>query len=128
MYGAEFYGQLNCLKAGITFADVITTVSPRYAREITTEAMGCALDDRLRLRQKSLFGILNGVDYEEWNTTHNSFLRHTFSVARMSGKAANKLSLQKELGLPRHKKTPLFGTISRLAEQKGRGHPARRAF
>jgi starch synthase len=116
---AEFYGQLNCLKAGITFADVITTVSPRYAREITTEALGCALDDRLRLRQKSLFGILNGVDYEEWNTTHNSFLRHTFSVARMSGKAANKLALQKELGLPKHKRTPLFGTISRLAEQKG---------
>jgi starch synthase len=119
MSSAEFYGQLNCLKAGITFADVITTVSPRYAREITTEALGCALDDRLRLRQKSLFGILNGVDYEEWNTTHNSFLRHTYSVARPAGKAANKLALQKELGLPRHKRTPLFGTISRLAEQKG---------
>jgi len=61
--GVEFYGQLNCLKGGIVFADVITTVSPRYAREITTEALGCALDDRLRQRQKQLFGILNGVDY-----------------------------------------------------------------
>ncbi len=65
--GAEFYGQLNCLKAGIVFADMITTVSPRYAREITTEEFGCGLDDRLRQRQDRLFGILNGVDYDEWN-------------------------------------------------------------
>ncbi len=60
--GAEFYGGLNCLKAGIAFADVITTVSPRYAREITTEEFGCGLDDRLRRRQDRLFGILNGMD------------------------------------------------------------------
>jgi len=117
--GAEFYGQLNCLKAGIVFAGVITTVSPRYAREITTEAQGCALDDRLRLRQKELFGILNGVDYGEWNTTNNPFLPYPYSVARLAGKAANKLSLQKETGLRRRKNVPLFGTISRLAEQKG---------
>jgi len=117
--GAEFYGQMNCLKAGIVFADAITTVSPRYAREITTEAMGCALDDRLRLRRKNLFGILNGVDYGEWNTTDNKFLPKPYSVTRLAGKAADKLALQKELGLPQQKKTPLFGTISRLAEQKG---------
>ena len=72
MDGAEFYGQLNCLKAGIIFADMITAVSPRYAREIMTEALGCALDDRLRQRQKRLVGILNGVDYGEWNTTKKS--------------------------------------------------------
>ena len=117
--GAEFYAQLNCLKAGIVFADAITTVSPRYAREITTEALGCALDDRLRQRQKQLFGILNGVDYGEWNTIKNSFLPHTYSVTQMAGKAANKISLQKEVGLPQRKDVPLFGTISRLAEQKG---------
>jgi starch synthase len=117
--GAEFYGQLNCLKAGIVFADAITTVSPRYAREIMTEALGCALDDRLRRRQKQLFGILNGVDYGEWNTTKNPFLPRTYSVTRPAGKAANKLALQKELGLPGRKDAPLFGTISRLAEQKG---------
>ena len=117
--GAEFYGQLNCLKAGIVFADAITTVSPRYAREIMTEAQGCALDDRLRLRRKELFGILNGVDYGEWNTTENKFLPHPYSAARLAGKTANKLALQKEVGLPARKKTPLFGTISRLAEQKG---------
>jgi starch synthase len=117
--GAEFYAQLNCLKAGIIFADVITTVSTRYAREITTEALGCALDDRLRQRQKQLFGILNGVDYGEWNTTKNPFLPSTYSVTRPAGKAANKLALQKEVGLPERKEAPLFGTISRLAEQKG---------
>jgi starch synthase len=117
--GLEFYGQLNCLKAGIVFADVLTTVSPRYAREITTEALGCVLDDRLRHRQKQLFGILNGVDYGEWNTTENPHLANPYSVTRLAGKAANKLALQKELGLPRRKDMPLFGTISRLAEQKG---------
>jgi starch synthase len=117
--GAEFFGQLNCLKAGIVFADAITTVSPRYAREITTESLGCGLDDRLRQRRKQLFGILNGVDYGEWNTTENPFLAHTYSVTRLAGKAANKLALQKELGLPERKNVPLFGTISRLAEQKG---------
>ncbi|HUZ06137.1 MAG TPA: glycogen/starch synthase, partial [Candidatus Paceibacterota bacterium] len=117
--GAEFYGQMNCLKAGIVFADAITTVSPRYAREITTEVLGCALDDRLRLRRKNLFGILNGVDYKEWNTTDNNFLPKPYSMTRMAGKTANKLALQKELGLPQQEKVPLFGTISRLAEQKG---------
>ncbi|MGH7975354.1 MAG: glycogen synthase GlgA [Limisphaerales bacterium] len=117
--GAEFYGQLNCLKAGIVFADVITTVSPRYAREIATEEFGCGLDDQLRRRQKNLFGILNGVDCEEWDPARDSFLSRNYSVARLSGKTANKLALQKETGLPENKKIPLFGTISRLAEQKG---------
>ena len=117
--GAEFYGQLNCLKAGIVFAGAITTVSPRYAREIMTEAQGCALDDRLRLRQKELFGILNGVDYGEWNPTNDKFLPRSYSVTRLAGKLANKLALQKETGLARRKNVPLFGTISRLAEQKG---------
>jgi starch synthase len=117
--GLEFYGQLNCLKGGIIFADAITTVSPRYAREITTEALGCMLDDRLRQREKQLFGILNGVDYGEWNTTQNPYLPHSFSARRLAGKTGNKLALQKELGLPQRKEVPLFGTISRLAEQKG---------
>jgi starch synthase len=117
--GAEFYGQLNCLKAGIVFADAITTVSPRYAREITTEEFGCGLDDRLRQRQNRLFGILNGVDYEEWNTANNKFLQNSYSVTRLAGKSANKLALQEKLGLPQAKGVPLFGTISRLADQKG---------
>ena len=117
--GAEFYGELNCLKAGIVFADVVTTVSPRYAREITTEEFGCGLDDQLRRRQDRLFGILNGVDHEEWNPADDSFLPRAYSAARLAGKTSCKLALQKEMGLPETANTPLFGTVSRLAEQKG---------
>jgi starch synthase len=119
LFGVEFYGMLNCLKAGITYTDVITTVSPRYAREITTPEFGCYLDDLLRRRQSVLFGILNGVDYEEWNTTKNPYLKHPYSVGRMAGKAKNKAELQQELGLPVKPEVPLFGSITRLADQKG---------
>jgi starch synthase len=117
--GVEFYGQMGCLKAGIVYANVITTVSPRYAREITTEELGCGLDGLLRRRNSSLVGILNGVDYEEWNTTNDPYLNHPYSPADLSGKAANKLDLQREFGLPADASRPLFGGIGRLAEQKG---------
>lgn len=117
--GAEFWGQLSCLKSGISYADLLTTVSPRYAREITTEEYGCGLDPVLRSRQESLFGILNGVDYDEWNTTNNPNLRFAFSAENVSGKASNKTELQKELGLPVNPGVPLFGSITRLADQKG---------
>ena len=117
--GVEFYGQMSCLKAGMVYADVITTVSPRYAREIMTEEMGCGLDGLLRQRNSSLVGILNGVDYEEWNTAHDPYLKHPYCAEDLSGKAANKLELQKEVGLPADASLPLFGGIGRLAEQKG---------
>lgn len=117
--GAEHFGQLNCLKAGIAFADAITTVSPRYAREITTEELGEGLDWLLRKRQSRLFGILNGVDYDEWNTTRNPFLKQAYSATRLAGKKANKLALQMEMNLPVEPNTPLFGTVTRLTEQKG---------
>ena len=117
--GVEFFGLLNCLKAGIAYADFITTVSPRYAREITTEELGCGLDGLLRQRQKNLVGILNGVDYGEWNTNRNPHLPKPYTIGRMAGKTFNKQKLQKDLGLPVDESIPLFGTISRLAEQKG---------
>ncbi len=117
--GVEFLGTLNCLKAGIQLADVITTVSPRYAREITTEEFGNGLDGLLRKRKNALMGILNGVDYEEWNTTGNPCLKHPYSSRNLRGKALNKLDLQRELGLPVTADTPLFGSITRLVEQKG---------
>ena len=117
--GAEFFGLLNCLKAGIAFADFITTVSPRYAREITTEEYGCGLDGLLRRRQKQLAGILNGVDYAEWNTNQNPHLFQPYTAGRLAGKNTNKLELQKLVGLPVAESIPLFGTIARLAEQKG---------
>ena len=118
-HGAEFYGGLNCLKSGIIFSDIITTVSPRYAREIMTQQFGCGLDGVLRQRQSSVFGILNGVDYSEWKTSRNPCLDHSFSVRNLRGKALQKLALQKEIGLPVDASIPLFSTISRLADQKG---------
>jgi starch synthase len=117
--GLEFYGWMSCLKAGISFASLLTTVSPRYAREITTEPYGFGLDGVLRRRQNALFGILNGVDYDEWKTEGNPFLKHSYSAADLRGKQAGKIELQQEMGLPPAADIPLFGTVSRLAGQKG---------
>ncbi len=117
--GVEFYGQVNSLKAGIAFADAVTTVSPRYAREIVTEEFGCGLDGLLRYRQNCLSGILNGVDYEEWNPQTDPLIDHPFSADDLAGKQANKLKLQHEFGLPADPSIPLFGNIGRMVEQKG---------
>lgn len=115
---SEYYGRINCLKTGVALADLMTTVSPRYAREILTEEYGCGLDGLLRKRQSRLFGILNGVDYEEWNPLTDQHLKAPYSDARLAGKKINKSELQTELGLA-VSDAPLFGTITRLAEQKG---------
>ena len=117
--GVENYGGINCLKAGLVYSDALTTVSPRYAREITTEAYGCNLDGILRRRQAALTGILNGVDYDEWTTVDNPVLPHSFSGVNLEGKLATKRDLQLEMGLPQDDTIPLFGNISRLADQKG---------
>jgi starch synthase len=115
----EFYGQMNCLKAGLRYADILTTVSPRYAREITTQEFGCGLEGLLRQRQSDLLGILNGVDYDEWNSAADSYLKHTYSETEFSGKAVDKAELQAEFGLPVNGEVPLFGSIGRMVEQKG---------
>ncbi len=115
----EFYGQINCLKAGIACADAVTTVSPRYAREITTQEYGAGLDGLLRKRQNVLSGILNGVDYEEWNTISNPCLAASFGADNMAGKAVCKSALQERFGFPVDPNIPLFGTVTRLADQKG---------
>ena len=117
--GVEFYGQMNCLKAGIRYADVLTTVSPRYAREITSQEYGCGLDGLLRERQAALFGILNGVDYDEWNSSGDQYLKHPYSPNDLQGKGQNKAELQREFGLPVNPQIPLFGSIGRMVEQKG---------
>jgi starch synthase len=117
--GVEFFGQMNCLKAGIAFANAITTVSPSYAREITTPELGFGLEGLLRKRQNSITGILNGVDYEEWNTSHNRYIKHPFDADNIEGKLRDKLDLQSELGLPVDATIPLLGSIGRLVEQKG---------
>ncbi|HYT60823.1 MAG TPA: glycogen synthase GlgA [Haliangiales bacterium] len=117
--GVEFHGLMSCLKAAICYSDLITTVSPRYAREIMTEAFGGGLDDILRRRQRSLVGILNGVDYTEWKTTDNPFLKNSFSSDNLEGKDDEKQLLQQDMGLPRAADIPLFANISRLVDQKG---------
>ena len=115
----EFYNQLNCLKAGIACADVVTTVSPRYAREITTQEFGAGLDGLLRKRHHVLHGILNGVDYEEWNTAANPLIAAPYSAQNLAGKAVCKAALQAHFGLAVDAGIPLFGSVTRLADQKG---------
>jgi starch synthase len=117
--GVEFYGGMNCLKAGILFSQALTTVSPRYAREITRPELGFGLDGVLRNRQSVLFGILNGVDYSEWDPRRNSNLTHPYDAQDLSGKIAQKAELQSELKLPVDPRVPLFGNIGRLVHQKG---------
>lgn len=116
---AEFHGGFNLLKTGIVHADALTTVSPRYAREITTAEFGEQLDGVIRSRQSVLLGILNGVDYDEWKTVGNPYLPFEYSVEDLSGKARVKAALQTEMGLPPRPGVPLFGTVGRLADQKG---------
>ena len=117
--GMEFYEKMNFLKAGIVYADHVSTVSPAYAAEILTPEFGCGLEGVLAERKDELSGILNGVDYAEWNTTKNKFLNFSYNIDRIAGKAKEKKQLQKDLGLPVEPKVPLFGMISRLVEQKG---------
>lgn len=117
--GAEFHGLLNLLKTGLIFSQAITTVSPRYAREITTAEFGEGLDGVIRSRAGAVRGILNGVDYEEWNTEHNRFLPFPYGADDLRGKSLIKAALQAEVGLPLQPEVPLFGTVGRLADQKG---------
>lgn len=115
----EFYGKINFLKAGIVFADAVTTVSPTYAKEIQTQEYGCGLDGVLRERKSALHGILNGVDYSEWNPKTDKLIPHNYSETSLAGKAKCKEHLQKKMNLPALKDVPLIGMVGRLVEQKG---------
>lgn len=116
--GPEFWGSMNFLKAGLHFSDAITTVSPRYAAEILTPEFGEGMEGVLQSRASVLRGILNGVDYDEWNTDNNPHLAASYGPGNLSGKRECKRALQEQVGLPL-KDVPLFGMVSRLAEQKG---------
>ena len=118
--GVEFYGQVSFIKAGLFYADRLTTVSPTYAREIQTPAFGWGLDGLLRGRAAVLTGILNGVDYRVWDPEHDENLPQTYSLGNAEmGKQAAKSALQRRLGLEPRADVPLFGVVSRLTPQKG---------
>jgi starch synthase len=115
----EFYGQINFLKAGLAFADAITTVSPTYSHEIQTPEHGFGLEGMLRARESRLVGILNGADYQTWSPQHDRFISRPYSPEDLSGKAICKRELQKIMGLPVDACVPLIGVVSRLVSQKG---------
>ena len=117
--GVEFYGQLNFMKAGIAYADLVNTVSPTYAQEIQTEEFGCRLDGLLRSRSSKLSGILNGIDYDVWNPAKDALLAQTYTKSTIEKKAKDKAALRKEVGLPSDANAPLLGMVSRITEQKG---------
>src|SRR5580658_8473571 len=116
----EFWGKISFLKAGIVFADKLTTVSPKYAEEIQTREFGYSLDGLLARRRADLRGILNGVDYGRWNPEHDPAIPAAYSTASLAGKRICKQELLRELGLPEEAiHRPLLGIVSRFAAQKG---------
>ncbi|MCX7857343.1 MAG: glycogen synthase GlgA [Deltaproteobacteria bacterium] len=115
----EFYGKINFLKAGIVFADIINTVSKKYSQEIQTPEFGFGLDGVLRKRASDLFGVLNGIDYEEWNPETDEKIPVKYNTNTVEKKKINKVALQKTLGLQPSEDKPLIATISRLSNQKG---------
>ncbi len=117
--GVEYYGSIGYLKAGLQFADRITTVSPTYAQEICTPSGGMGLDGLLRARHAVLEGIRNGIDTEVWNPADDPHLAVSFDVDRLEARAVNKAALQTRFGLEPDARRLLFGVVSRLASQKG---------
>ena len=117
--GFEQFDHINLFKAGLSSADCLTTVSPTYAREIQTPELGAGLDGLLRARSSDLVGILNGVDYEEWDPAGDKLIPAHFDAKDLSGKAVCKLELQRKFGLEENPAIPLIGMVSRLTDQKG---------
>jgi starch synthase len=119
MYGVEYHGYFSFIKGGLSFADCINTVSPQYALEIQTDALGYGLQDLLIHRADRLSGILNGIDTQVWNPGTDEFLVQKYNRRSLASKLENKLALQQQLSLPTHKNIAMIGMISRLVEQKG---------
>lgn len=116
--GVEFYGSLSFMKAGIVFADKISTVSPTYAKEILTKEFGERLEGILLTRKKDLVGILNGIDTDIWNPETDTLIYKNFNKQTLELKEDNKIKFLNEIGL-KNPEYPLFGMVSRLASQKG---------
>lgn len=115
----EYYGGVNLMKGAILAADLVSTVSETYCREILTAEQGCGLEGVLQLRRDDVWGILNGLDYDEWNPAADSHVFRQFSSSSLAGKAADKKGLQRLLGLEERADVPLVGMVSRLVAQKG---------
>lgn len=112
-------GRINFLKTGVLHADFLTTVSPTYANEILGDEYGMGLQGLLRQRKRSLIGILNGVDYDEWNPAKDPLIPHNYDRRSQKGKEANKLDLMQQLGMDPVADRPLIGIVTRLTSQKG---------
>ncbi len=119
IHGLEFHGQVSFLKAGLFFADKITTVSPSYAREIQGEEQGCGLHGLLQARSHDLSGVLNGVDPAVWSPVTDSLIAANYSTRSVAGKLACRSALQEYCGLAKQDEKPIFAIVSRLTEQKG---------
>lgn len=119
MDGLEYYAQINLLKGGLLFADRVTTVSPRYAKEIQTPEFGCGLEGVAQTRAEDLVGLLNGVDNAIWNPAVDPHLPARYSASDMAGKKACRIELLKRSGLDPAFKGPIFGIVARITEQKG---------
>ena len=117
--GAEYWGQLGFLKAGLSFSDKITTVSPTYAHELLTADFGMGLEGVLRAREDDLKGIINGIDRDVWDPKTDPALVANYSSRSLGRKAQNRTALQTKFDLDAEKRGPLFCVISRLTEQKG---------
>ena len=116
----EFYGKVSFMKAGLVFANLLSTVSPTYAREIQTEKFGCGLDGLLRRRHDDLRGIVNGIDLRVWSPQHETMLAQRYDTSTLrEGKPACKAWLQARAGLPVRPDVPIFAQIGRLDSQKG---------
>jgi starch synthase len=119
MDGLEFHGRLSFLKAGIAYADAVTTVSPSYAREIQGEELGCGMDGLLRRRRDALSGILNGIDTAQWDPASDPRIAARYDAHNLEAKAANKTALQARAGLRQDEDLPLLGMVGRFTSQKG---------
>lgn len=115
----EFYGKISFMKGGLVFADAVTTVSERYSQEIQTKEFGFGLEGVLTKRRANLFGIVNGIDFEEWNPDTDGDIVAKYNLQKISRKAENKIALQKENDFKVDPKIPLLGIVSRLVDQKG---------
>jgi starch synthase len=118
----EYWGRISFLKGGIVDADIVSTVSPRYAEEIQTAAAGSGFEGIIRARRERLVGILNGIDTREWDPGRDPLLPVPFGAADLTGKAAAKLEVLRRYGLPADAaalRRPLIGMVSRMVDQKG---------